>query len=123
MPAGSPSFILSPAKGSSSSRRCRPRSNSLWRGTFREPRKQGRTTFFLQNMKYKLIVFDWDGTVIDSPAAIVECMQEASRELGLPVPEAWRAGHGIGLGFDDAMEIVAPGLPGGRYPGVVAPLR
>src|SRR5262249_61269207 len=116
MPAGSPSFILSPAKGSSSSRRCRPRSNSLWRGTFREPRKQGRTTFFLQNMKYKLIVFDWDGTVIDSPAAIVECMQEASRELGLPVPEAWRGSHLIGLGLDAAVRVLAPGPPGRRDP-------
>ena len=54
-------------------------------------------------MKYRLIVFDWDGTVIDSPAAIVECMQEASRELGLPVPERERASHVIVLGLHDAM--------------------
>jgi phosphoglycolate phosphatase len=74
-------------------------------------------------MKYRLIVFDWDGTVIDSPAAIVECMQEASRELGLPIPEAERASHVIGLGLHDAMRIVAPGLPGERYPEFIGSYR
>ena len=74
-------------------------------------------------MRYRLVVFDWDGTVIDSPAAIVECMQEASRELGLPVPEAERASHVIGLGLHDAMRIVAPGLPGERYPEFIASYR
>lgn len=67
-------------------------------------------------MKYGLIVFDWDGTVVDSHSAIAECMQEASRELGLPVPERERATHVIGLGLHDAMRIVAPDLPLHRYP-------
>lgn len=67
-------------------------------------------------MKYGLIVFDWDGTLIDSHSAIAECMQEASRELGLPVPERSRATHVIGLGLHDAMRIVAPDLPALRYP-------
>ncbi len=67
-------------------------------------------------MRYRLIVFDWDGTLIDSQSAIVECMQEASRELGLPVPERERASHVIGLGLHDAMRIVAPELPAHRYP-------
>ncbi len=74
-------------------------------------------------MRYRLIVFDWDGTVIDSPAAIVECMQAASRELGLAIPEASRASHVIGLGLHDAMRIVAPDLPGERYPEFVASYR
>jgi phosphoglycolate phosphatase len=74
-------------------------------------------------MKYRLIVFDWDGTVIDSPAAIVECMQAASRELGLAVPEPERASHVIGLGLHDAMKIVAPDLPGERYPEYIASYR
>lgn len=67
-------------------------------------------------MKYRLIVFDWDGTLVDSHAAIAECMQEASRELGLPVPERERATHVIGLGLHDAMRLVAPDLPAHRYP-------
>ena len=67
-------------------------------------------------MKYRLIVFDWDGTLIDSHSAIALCMQEASREVGLPVPELERASHVIGLGLHDAMRIVAPDLPAHRYP-------
>jgi phosphoglycolate phosphatase len=67
-------------------------------------------------VKYRLLVFDWDGTLIDSHSAIAECMQEASRELGLPIPERERASHVIGLGLHDAMRIVAPDLPGERYP-------
>ena len=74
-------------------------------------------------MKYRLIVFDWDGTVIDSPGAIVECMQGASRDLGLTVPEPERASHVIGLGLHDAMKIVAPDLPGERYPEYIAAYR
>ena len=67
-------------------------------------------------MRYRLIVFDWDGTLIDSHSAIAECMQEASRELGLPVPERSRATHVIGLGLHEALRIVAPDLPAQRYP-------
>ena len=74
-------------------------------------------------MKYPLVVFDWDGTIIDSHSTIVECMQEASRELGLPIPERERAGHVIGLGMHDAMRIVAPELPAARYPEFVAIYR
>jgi phosphoglycolate phosphatase len=74
-------------------------------------------------MRYPLIVFDWDGTVIDSPATIVECMQAASRDLGLAVPEAQRASHVIGLGLHEAMKIVAPDLPGERYPEYIASYR
>lgn len=74
-------------------------------------------------MKYRLVVFDWDGTLIDSPAAIAECMQAASRELGLPVPPLERATHVIGLGLHDAMRIVAPELPGERYPEYIAAYR
>ena len=74
-------------------------------------------------MKYKLVVFDWDGTVIDSPAAIAECMQAASRDLGLAVPSIERATHVIGLGLHDAMKIVAPDLPNERYPEYIAAYR
>jgi phosphoglycolate phosphatase len=67
-------------------------------------------------VKYGLIVFDWDGTLVDSHSAIAECMQEASRELGLAIPERERASHVIGLGLHESMRIVAPELPAHRYP-------
>src|SRR3990170_1706906 len=37
-------------------------------------------------MSYSLIVFDWDGTLIDSAGTIVECIREASRGMGLEAP-------------------------------------
>lgn len=74
-------------------------------------------------MKYPLIVFDWDGTIINSHAAIVDCMQEASRDMGLPKPERERASHVIGLGLHDAMRIVAPDLAATRYPEFIAHYR
>ena len=74
-------------------------------------------------MKYRLLVFDWDGTIIDSAATIVECIREASRELGLEVPEPERASHVIGLGLHDAMRIAVPALPAQRYAEFVASYR
>lgn len=60
--------------------------------------------------RYRLIVFDWDGTLIDSASTIVECIQAASRDLGLPVPTPERASHVIGLGLQDALRIAVPEL-------------
>src|SRR5688572_15454912 len=74
-------------------------------------------------MRYPLIVFDWDGTIIDSAATIVECMQQASRDMELPVPARARASHVIGLGLHDAMRIAVPQLPAQRYPEFVACYR
>ena len=74
-------------------------------------------------MKYRLLVFDWDGTIIDSAATIAECIRDASRELGLEVPDRERASHVIGLGLHDAMRIAVPGLPAERYPEFVARYR
>ena len=74
-------------------------------------------------MKYRLLVFDWDGTIIDSAATIAECIRDASRELGLEVPDRDRASHVIGLGLHEAMRIAVPGLPAQRYPEFVASYR
>ena len=74
-------------------------------------------------MKYPLIVFDWDGTVIDSPGAIVECIREASRDMGLRVPEPEQASHVIGLGLRDSLQLAVPDLPAERYQEFVALYR
>jgi len=66
-------------------------------------------------MRYGLLVFDWDGTLIDSAGAIVWCIQSACRDLGLPVPDAARASHVIGLGLHDALAYAVPGLPVADY--------
>jgi phosphoglycolate phosphatase len=62
-----------------------------------------------------LIVFDWDGTLMDSAAAIVHALQAACRDLGLDEPETARARHVIGLGLRDALQYVVPELPERDY--------
>ena len=37
--------------------------------------------------RFELLVFDWDGTLMDSAGAIVASIQESCRDLGLRVPE------------------------------------
>jgi phosphoglycolate phosphatase len=48
---------------------------------------------------YKLIIFDWDGTLMDSEARIVACLGESAVDLSLPVlgKEAYRQVIGLGL--------------------------
>jgi phosphoglycolate phosphatase len=74
-------------------------------------------------MRYGLLVFDWDGTLIDSARTIVACIQAACRDLGLPVPEDARASHVIGLGLKDALSYAIPGLPADDYGKVVESYR
>ena len=65
--------------------------------------------------RYALLVFDWDGTLIDSAGTIAECIQAASRDMGLPVPDHERASHVIGLGLRDSLRHAVPDLPRERY--------
>lgn len=50
----------------------------------------------------EVIVFDWDGTLIDSAADIVGAMQAASDALGIQAPSADRMRRAIGLGLEEA---------------------
>jgi len=72
---------------------------------------------------FELLVFDWDGTLMDSAAAISESLQEACTELGLPVPSRERARYVIGLGLTDALAHVLPELPEADYPKVLDHFR
>jgi phosphoglycolate phosphatase len=65
--------------------------------------------------RFDLVVFDWDGTLIDSAGAIVACIQAACRDLDLPVPDDERASHVIGLGLADALGHAVPSLPPSEY--------
>jgi phosphoglycolate phosphatase len=73
--------------------------------------------------QFRLIVFDWDGTLSDSTAIIADAIQDACRDLGEPVPDAFTARYVIGLGLDDALRVVAPGLPARRYGEMTAHYR
>jgi phosphoglycolate phosphatase len=66
--------------------------------------------------RYRLVVFDWDGTLADSTDIIAEALRGACADVGLPVPDAASARYVIGLGLRDALAHVAPALPPERYP-------
>lgn len=74
-------------------------------------------------MSYRLLVFDWDGTIIDSASAIVDCICAAARDTGLQVPPRERAAHTIGLGLHDALRFAVPDLPAERTADFVAHYR
>ncbi len=73
--------------------------------------------------RFELLVFDWDGTLLDSAAAIVEAITAACRDLGLPPPPAERARHVIGMGLHEALRHALPELPESRYPQLVERYR
>src|SRR6185295_15395294 len=73
--------------------------------------------------QFDLVVFDWDGTLMDSAAAIVASLQGACRDLDLPVPGEDQARYIIGLGLNDALSHILPGVDRTRYPAVVERYR
>lgn len=69
--------------------------------------------------RFELLVFDWDGTLLDSAGAIVEAIKAACRDLDLPEPSDERARHVIGLGLGEALRHAVPELPEDCYPQMV----
>jgi phosphoglycolate phosphatase len=65
--------------------------------------------------QFDLIIFDWDGTLLDSAAAIVRAIQHACEDLGLGTPDDRTARSVIGLGLVDALARVVPDLPSSRH--------
>src|SRR5882672_7143626 len=55
--------------------------------------------------RFDLLVFDWDGTLIDSAAHIAASLQQAFQDLALPMPSTAAARHVIGLGPDRYEEV------------------
>lgn len=53
----------------------------------------------MSKQQFNLIVFDWDGTLMDSTSAIVKSLQDSAADLGLPTPDKKKAAHVIGLGL------------------------
>jgi phosphoglycolate phosphatase len=64
---------------------------------------------------FDLIVFDWDGTLLDSAAAIVHAIQSACVDIGATVPDAPTARSVIGLGLVVALARAVPDLPASRH--------
>lgn len=60
---------------------------------------------------YELIIFDWDGTLMDSAAKIVHCFERAFTDAGIPYPGAEAVRRIIGLGLKEAIVELIPGAP------------
>lgn len=64
----------------------------------------------MNNKKYQLIIFDWDGTIIDSQAHIISSMKNAVADEGLLVPQDEQVRHIIGLSLNTAIETLIPDI-------------
>lgn len=73
--------------------------------------------------RYDLIVFDWDGTVMDSTAIIAGSIQAACRDLGLNEPSDAAAKHVIGLGLSEALRHAVPDVQDNQRDDLVARYR
>ena len=60
--------------------------------------------------RFDLIVFDWDGTIMDSTGLIAECIQLAAHDRGLPIPSTEAAKSIIGLGIQESTLRLFPEL-------------
>jgi phosphoglycolate phosphatase len=56
----------------------------------------------------ELVIFDWDGTLVDSRGVIVETMQAALDEAGFEPLPASVCQQVIGLGLDEALRALLP---------------
>ncbi|MEZ5527781.1 MAG: HAD-IA family hydrolase [Gammaproteobacteria bacterium] len=61
-------------------------------------------------MNIKAVIFDWDGTVVDSVEHITNSLHQAAAELGFPTLEKAAYRDIIGLGMVDALRRLYPGL-------------
>ena len=66
--------------------------------------------------RFDLIAFDWDGTLFDSTAIIVRCIQAAVRDVGGTVPADKDAAYVIGMALTQALAHAAPDVPPEKYP-------
>lgn len=64
-------------------------------------------------MKYDVLIFDWDGTLLNSADHIAQCMHDAFAEVGQEPPTLEAAKDIIGLGMVEAITTLRPGLDAG----------
>lgn len=77
----------------------------------------------MNSRHFDLLIFDWDGTLMDSTGAIAESIQMASADMGMQVPTKEEAKQIIGLGLAEALQILFPDLTPADYPRLVERYR
>jgi phosphoglycolate phosphatase len=73
--------------------------------------------------RFELLIFDWDGTLMDSAGVIVDSIQRACADLGLDIPDERAARQIIGLGLTEALQTLLPDLAATDYPLLVERYR
>jgi len=73
--------------------------------------------------QFDLLIFDWDGTLMDSAGVIVDSIQRACEDIGLPAPGDHASRQIIGLGLTQALQTLLPDLPADDYPRLVERYR
>jgi phosphoglycolate phosphatase len=72
---------------------------------------------------FDLVVWDWDGTVVDSIAAVSDAIIEAATDLALPVPTPHQARWVIGMGLLEAIHHAVPAIRRDQLPAFVERYR
>ena len=62
--------------------------------------------------RFRLILFDFDGTLVDSQHAIVEAMGTAFADADLDRPGAAAVRRIVGLGLEEAVRVLIDGMKG-----------
>jgi phosphoglycolate phosphatase len=73
--------------------------------------------------EFKLVVFDWDGTLMDSEARIVACLRAAVTDLNLEPRTTEQYKNIIGLGLAEALQTLFPEQPASMYDALVERYR
>jgi len=73
--------------------------------------------------QFDLLIFDWDGTLMDSAGVIVDSIQRACEDIGQPTPSERASRQIIGLGLVQALQTLLPDLPADDYPKLVERYR
>lgn len=69
--------------------------------------------------RLRLVIFDVDGTLVDSQGSILAAMQTAFARLDLPAPDRSAVLSIVGLSLDRAMQRLAPDLPASEHDALV----
>ena len=77
----------------------------------------------MKNRPYKLVIFDWDGTLMDSERKIINCFQKAARDLDIPQPEDASIRDIIGLGMAEAVAAVFGDQPASQQQALIEQYR
>ena len=64
----------------------------------------------MADLRFPLVVFDWDGTLADSTAVIKRALQRSAGDMGYPVPSDAQASFIIGMGLRPALAHAIPTL-------------